>query len=276
MQTSAIWQRLRAELDTLATTFAGVTGIAVQHLPSGAMCSVHGDELFPTASTIKIPVLVQLLARAERGEVDLQQPVHIDPADHVQGSGVLAALEGDVSLSLYNLAVLMIVLSDNTATNLCIDVAGLDATNELLDQLGLRTTRLRRKMMDHLAAVREQENISTPLDLVALLTMLYAGRPTPFVAEGALKVLLKPKHGFLNRALPEDTTIANKPGYVPGARCDAGIVYLPRDPYAVAVMTKFAWDDADEHERYLLQALRRIHRIMAAIDRSNQYGRYVD
>lgn len=276
MEDRGIWQRLQREIDDIEAGFAGVAGIAVRHLPSGATIASNGDEVFPTASTIKIPILVQLMARAARGEVDLAERVTVEPGKLVQGSGVLSALEGDVALSLYNLAVLMIVLSDNTATNLCIDAAGLEATNELLRSMGLGRTNLQRKMMDHLAAVREQENVSTPLELVDLLTKLQAGQPSAHVARDALKVLRKPKKGYLNRALPEDVTIANKPGYVPGARCDAGIVYLPRDPYVVAVMTKFAWDDPNAHECFLLEAFRRIHNVISVIDRSNSHGRYID
>src|SRR5690606_26846556 len=102
------------------------------------------------------------------------------------------------------------------------EVAGMDATNALLDALGLVKTRLRRAMMDQLAAVRELENVSTPVELVELMRRLYSGEPDTQVAAQAIEILKKPKNGILNQAVPAHVPVANKPGWVEGARCDAG------------------------------------------------------
>jgi beta-lactamase class A len=266
-------QKLTAALQQQLADFPGVAGIAVQSLRRGWKIAINDDEIFPTASTIKIHILTQLLARAAAGEIDLHQRITPAPEQCVSGSGVLAYLDDPVELTLLNLAILMIIASDNTATNLCIDLAGMEATNALLRQLGLSQTTLRRKMIDHAAAVRDQENVSTPNELVAILAALYSGQPTPAVAAQCLAILKKPTHGFLDRALPPDLLFANKPGFVERACCDAGIVYLPRHPYIVAIMTKFALCDKEEQQRHVVDCLRTVHATMAVLDTSNKYGR---
>lgn len=273
--TTLFWQRLEAQLQTLIAGFPGVAGVAVKELTDGVTLAINADEIFPTASTIKIHVLVQLLARAEAGEIDLQQRIAVQPESHVLGSGVLAYLQGPVELTLLDIAILMIIASDNTATNLCIDAAGLAATNALIQRLGLSQTHLRRKMMDHLAAVREQENVATPQELVTIFDLLHQGKPSPWVAQQALDILKKPKHGFIDRALPDTVTVANKPGWVEGAMCDAALVYLPRRPYAVALMTKHSMVTARAQEQFLFTLAATIHEFMVNLDRSNRYGRIV-
>lgn len=275
MTTSLFWQRLEDQLRTLIAGFPGIVGVAVKELAEGATLAINADEVFPTASTIKIHVLIQLLARAEAGELDLQQRIAIQPESHVLGSGVLAYLTGPVELTLLDLATLMIIASDNTATNLCIDAAGLEATDALIQRLGLTQTRLRRKMMDHIAAVREQENVATPHELVTVFDLLHRGEPSPWVAQGVLEILKKPKHGFIDRALPATVAVANKPGWVEGAMCDAALVYLPRRPYAVALMTKHGMGSALEQEQFLFTLAATIHDSMVNLARSNRYGRLV-
>ncbi|CAN5616505.1 serine hydrolase [soil metagenome] len=273
--TYLLWQQLETNLQRQIASFSGVAGIAVKDLTGNLSLAINADEIFPTASTIKIHILTQLLVRAAAGEVDLQERMVIQPEQHVGGSGVLTYLEGPVELSLLNVAILMIISSDNTATNICLERAGLDATNALLQQLGLPQTKVRRKMMDHLAAVREQENVATPAELVTMFELLHTGKPTPTVAERCLEILKKPKHGFIDRALPSDLPHANKPGYVENVCCDAGLVYLPRRPYIMAIMTKYGRCSTEEQERFVVTCAQTIHAIMDSLSTSNSYGRSV-
>lgn len=262
-------------MQQVVADFPGIVGVALKELTTGLMVAINADELFPTASTIKIHVLTQLLARAEAGEIDLQQRLAVHAENHVLGSGVLAYLTGPVELTLLDMAILMIIASDNTATNLCIDAAGLDGTNALIQRLGLTQTRLQRKMMDHIAAVREQENVATPNELVTMFTLLHRGEPSPWVAQQTLAILKKPKHGFIDRALPSTVEVANKPGWVAGVMCDAALVYLPRRPYAVALMTKHSMGSVLAQEQFLFTLVATIHNYMVNLDQSNRYGRIV-
>ena len=272
MGDSLLWQRLESQLGDMILGFPGVAGVAVKDLSTGHPIAVHGDEEFPTASTIKIHILTQLLARAQRGELDLDRKVNITPDMRVPGSGVISYLGEDVQLTVWDIAVLMIIVSDNTATNLCIDWAGIDETNALIREMGLSTTTLRRKMQDRPAIIRGDENVATPVECVAMLELLYKGRPNPEVAERCLDILKMPKNGSLNRALPQGLSIANKPGAMDRVRCDAGIVYLPNRPYAVAVMTKFALQDPLQHEGFIIDIAKAVHQTMVALDTTNAFG----
>lgn len=275
MGTSLFWQTLQGRIRPLVDSFPGVAGVALRDVTGGGGLSIHGDEIFPTASTIKIHVLLQLLARAERGEVDLNERIPVDLSNVVEGSGVLWHLTGPVELSLRDIAVLMIIVSDNTATNICIERAGIDGTNALLRSLGLQETVLRRKMLDAIAAVANRENVSTPNELVRLLFLLHEGKPSEWTAGEALDILRKPKLGFIDRGLPAGTIFASKPGHVDGALCDATLVSLPRRPYALAVMTKYAQCGEREVEEFIAEVTSLIHSAMAVWDRSNDYGRIV-
>lgn len=272
MSNTLLWQRLEHRLTRAVEEFPGVAGICVKDLTLGEGLSIHGDEEFPTASTIKIHVLTRLLVRVEQGELDLDSKVTITPQMQVPGSGVVNQLQGDVDLNISNLATLMIIVSDNTATNLCIDMAGIDETNAMLRDMGLTKTTLRRKMMDSEAIARGDENVATPNECVSMLEMLNSGRPTEWVAKQCLEFLKKPKSGPLNRALGSGVPLANKPGGMDRVRCDAGIVFLRRRPYAIAVMTKFGIGDLLEQERFIIDAARDVHETMLALDGTNEHG----
>jgi beta-lactamase class A len=275
MSDKLLFQTLERHLRQEIDGFPGVIGLHLHDIYSGQEVTIHGEEIFPTASSIKIHVLAQLLLRAERGEVDLNERLTLPQPDSVQGSGVLAYLHGPIQMSLLDVATLMIIVSDNAATNICIDRAGMAETNQLIQELGLSQTVLRRKMTDLVAAVANQENVSTPRDLAGMMLALHQGRPTPGVAEQALAILHKPKSSLLTRALPEETPIANKPGWIPMALCDVGLVGLSHRPYVVAIMSKFGLVDAMTQEDHLCHLLRQVHQTMTALDQANQYGRGV-
>lgn len=272
MTNALLWSQLQDRVRDGLADFPGVAGFCLQDLATRDTMGWHEQEVFPVASTIKIPILVTLLARAEKGEVDLQERVAMTPEVLVPGSGVLTYLEGPLDLSVLDIAQLMIMVSDNTATNLCIDWAGMDATNELMESLGLSQTRIRRKMQDHESVARNEENVSTPADAVGLMRALYEGRPSSAVAEQALAILKKPNRGPIERAMESDVAVSNKPGGMERVRCDAGIVWLQRHPYALAIMSKFGMENPYRHENRLVAAVQLIHEYMVAIDRSSALG----
>lgn len=272
-----LWQNLERQLQEQIDHFPGGAGVCIHDLAAQRTLAHSGDVIFPTASTIKIHVLVQLLRRAERDEVELHEAVTLTDEMLVGGSGVLIHLDGaqagTLSLSLLDLANLMIILSDNSATNICIDYAGgFDQVNGLLDELGLPQSRLRRKMVDQDAAKADAENVSTPQELVHLLTLLHEGQPSQWVAEQALAILKKPKRAVLNQAIPDGIEVANKPGGVPGVRCDAGLIYQPGRPYAVAVMSAFGLCSPAEQEKRMVRMAQTVHETMAVLAGSNRFG----
>ena len=273
MGSKYLWTRLEDKVTRLVSEFSGVAGVSVASLTSAHRLDVRADEEFPTASSIKIHILAQLFLRAERGEVDLQERLCVDPRMHAAGSGVLTQLDGEVEMTVADVATLMIIVSDNTATNICIDLAGMGETNALIRELGLQSTHLRRKMQDNAAVAEGKENISTPADMVSILERLYGGQPSTKVAEMCLAVMKKPKSGPLRAGTPQDVPIANKAGGVENVSCDAGIAFLPRRPYAIAVMTKFGIGGPETGQQFIADVARLVHETMATLDTTTDLGR---
>ncbi|HUV33282.1 MAG TPA: serine hydrolase, partial [Candidatus Desulfaltia sp.] len=132
--------------------------------------SLNADEVFPTASIIKMPVLVEFYRQAEEGALDPGEVRALEEGDKVGGSGVLQHLRaGTTGLTLEDYARLMINLSDNTATNVVIDLVGVDNVNRLLQGLGFDLTRLVRKMQAKGLDPDRVENLSTPMELTGLM-----------------------------------------------------------------------------------------------------------
>jgi beta-lactamase class A len=270
-----LWKRLHRELGRQVDAFPGVAGVYVRDLGTDQGVAINADEVFPTASTIKIHILARLFSLAEAGEVDLARRCVIDRA-RVPGSGVLAYLDDAAELALRDVAVLMIIVSDNAATNLCIDVATIDGTNAMLRRLGITQTCLRRKMQDHAAILMGQENVATPSEIVRFLEILHRAEGwSPYVCGETLKVLKKPKRGYLTPGLPQDIVLANKPGGMDRVRNDAGIVYLTRRPYAICVMSKYGQVDSTEQERFIAEVARTVHAHMATLDVTSPFGQGV-
>lgn len=159
--------KLQTALQRLATDGAGVVGIAVLDLATGQRFGVNDTLVFPQGSAIKIPILIELFRRADEGDLELTERLPLRAADRVGGSGLLQYFsDAGSELSLRDLAVAMIVLSDNTAANLLIDRLGMDRVNRTMAELGAPRTRLLRQMIRPAESVKGNENLSTPRDYI--------------------------------------------------------------------------------------------------------------
>jgi beta-lactamase class A len=263
---------LRSKLIEHVDDFPGVAGFSVLDLTTGDQISTLGDEPFPAASTIKIYVLVTLLCQAESAPAAglLEQRVPIDV--RVPGSGVLTYLEHPVELSLLDLAILMMIASDNTATNICIERAGIDQVNATIADFGLANTVLRRAMQDHEAIAAGRENITTPNDLVSTFASLHAGKPRATVASRALEVMSKPYASPFRAAIPGAIRIAHKTGGMPRVRAEGALIDLPGRPYAFSVMSKYAMLDSAQQGSFLSDMARTTHQFFATLADSTSFG----
>jgi beta-lactamase class A len=239
---------LRAKFDhrlaEIAGTVDGVVGYEIVDLTSGDRVAHLERETFPTASTIKLTLVYELFKQVEEGRIRLDETLALDRSKAVGGTGVLVEM-GTPVLSIRDYAVLMVTLSDNTATNVLIDRLGMDNVARRMQALGLNGTKLRRHMMDTAAARRGDENVSTPDEIVKLLQAMQGGA---HAGEGrampdAIALLEKPKESRLRRGVPADVATADKPGELDGVRVDAGVVYAKNRPYVFCVMTTFLQDE---------------------------------
>jgi beta-lactamase class A len=265
--------KLAREVQRAAAEFDGVMGVAVKDLSTGDTFFANADLVFPQASSIKIPILLELMRQAQSGALRLDERMEVKKSHMVGGSGVLLRFsDGGSALSLHDLAVLMIVLSDNTATNLLIEKAGMGQVNDNLERLGLKQTRLQRIMLDVEAQRASRENLSTPREMVALLELLDSGKALDARhAQLALEILKYPKTSSLRAGIPSSVPVAHKPGGIAGVSCDSAIVYLPNRPYLISVMTTYG-GDAEATARAITEISRKVFSYFERLARSNSLG----
>jgi beta-lactamase class A len=277
-----LYGKLEAVIVQTDRELDGVMGLAVLDLTSGRQILRNADEVFPTASTIKIAVLAELYHQSQQaasgvaGKSRLTDLYTMNTADLVDDSQIMAGLTPEVTrVTNRDLATFMVAVSDNSATNVLIDRLGMQNVNALLESLGLRETRLRRKMMDIKAAREGRENTATPLELTKLLEAIYRGKVfNQSNTEDFLKVLSTRKESPIPLLLPEEVVVANKPGALEGVRCDAGIVFAQNRPFIISVMTGY-----DQDERAANTAISRIslsaYECFERLGRSSPYGRVI-
>jgi beta-lactamase class A len=266
---SKMYARLKAYDDALPSAL----GVAAIDLTSGRIFVYNGEAVFPAASTIKIPILVEMYRAMRRGEFKPDDPVTVQPSEAAGGSGDLqnALKSGPVRLTVRELMRAMIENSDNTAANRCIAMAKMDRVNRLLSDLGFRTIRLRRVMMDSAAAQRNDENTASPLEMARLVEMLDRGKLGDAESTNEMLGLMRLVKGGMRTALPPDVRTASKTGALPGVDCEAGIVYLERRPFVLSVYSTFL-----EGETKTVAAVTRIvFEYFSALARSNEFGNRV-
>ncbi|HEX7287493.1 MAG TPA: serine hydrolase [Candidatus Angelobacter sp.] len=271
-----LWQKLQADIRRVGEQLDGVMAVAVKDLTSGEELLIHGDEIMPQASSIKIAMLADFYLQAQQGKLKLTDEYVVRKEDLVPGSDIMLGLTpGATRLTLRDLATMMVAVSDNSATNVLIDRLGIDNINNMLEGLGLHTTRVRRKMMDLKAAAEGRENVSTPREMMTLLETVYSGKLlNKEMTADFMKMLSTHKESSMLQGLPDDAVAANKPGELEAVRNDSGIVLVKNRPYILCVMTAYLKDERDGSA-----AIRKIaaltHSYFDRVGRASEYGRVI-
>jgi beta-lactamase class A len=271
-----LWQKLDANIRAEDQRLDGVLGVAILDLSNQHTLFLNADEIFPTASIIKIAILAEFYRQVQQGKLRFNDPYTLQQSDLVEGSGITGALTpGATRLTLRDVAALMISVSDNSATNVLIDRIGMDNVDALLDSLGLTHTRLRRKMMDIKAAAEGRENVTSPREMMLLLEALYRGKViNKQLTDDYFKLLAVHKESYIPRELPEDLHIANKPGELEGVRNDCGVVLLATRPYVICVMSTFLRRERDGGD-VIARISGETYRMFDRLGRAGPYGRIV-
>jgi beta-lactamase class A len=237
--------QLVRSLDRSATGLDGVVGYIVTDLTTGERVAARLErEPFPTASAIKLSVLYEMLKQADAGTLALDTPAPVNRAQLVGGSGVLQHL-GSPSLSLRDHATLMIMVSDNSSTNIVIQAVGMDKVNLRMAGLGLGDIRLRRLMMDAAAVKRGAENVASPQSLAKVAELLWRGEGLKPGSRDTALGMLKLVSGSIRQAVPARVPVYAKTGSLDGVRTEAGVVAVEGRPFSIAVMTTYLKDDND-------------------------------
>ena len=250
----------------------GTVGLSARHLETGREIQHNADDVFFTASTLKVPVLVELYRQVDRGRIDLNRRVELSGELRVPGSGILKEMAPGLNPTVHDLAMLMIIISDNTATDILYNLVGGNNLNNTMRELGLSRTRIPMTVRELLFSVVgldpgnpdhtyetcasrlfnqeyvpdgagydvDRSDVSSPGDMCKLLESLYSGDLLSAASRnGALDILKRQQlRTVIPHALPVGTDVAHKTGFYDGVRADVGIVYSPAGPYAVAIMAK--------------------------------------
>lgn len=221
---------------------SGHLGFYYKNLATGLEFGVREGEAYLAASVIKLPLFLHVLKQCAAGKMTLEDRLPVTDAMKMPSCGGLSLFTGTVEPDIQTLCRLMIVLSDNTATNVLIDHSTIPAVNETFRELGLQKTVLRRRLFDSEASARGQENTISPKEMGSLLEQLYLGQfVNPEVSKWALDTLLLQQIGHkLDGKLQGEVEIAHKTGEDTNLSNDVGVLFAPQ-PFVLC----FAGHDTD-------------------------------
>jgi len=272
--------RLEESIRDVDSKLDGVMGVAILDLSTGETILFHADEIFPTASSIKVAVLAELYRQselAEKGETGkarLSDTYVMSKADDVPDSSIFNGLTpGVTKLTLRDVAQMVVAVSDNSATNVLIDRVGMQNVNSLLQSNGLVHTKLQRKMMDIAAAKEGRENLATPREFTSLLEAIYLGKlfKQPLI-DDFMKLLATHKESPMRRAFPDSVMVADKPGELDAVRNDIAVIYAPNRPFVISVMTSYLKNER-EGEDAIGEIAQAAYSYFDRLGRSSPYGR---
>jgi beta-lactamase class A len=216
----------------------GVLGISLTG-PDGARWSHNGARPFRAASTVKIPLMIEVMRGVDRGDWSLTDEHRVNAADKARGSGVLLHLHDGITVTLADLLYLTISISDNTATNLLIRLAGMEAVNATMRELGMRGSNLGREMKGRPAIAGETENMATPDDYALVTQAILEERAASPSACATMLGLLETQQNDrrIARYLPQNDRLrwGSKTGSISGVTNDVGFVSGPAGDLVIAI-----------------------------------------
>lgn len=225
--------------------FRGKVWIYAKNLDTGRDFSLRADELVRTASTIKLPIMTEVFRQVQQGKLKWTDEIVLTKQNKQGGSGILGEFSDGSKIDLKTLTNLMIVLSDNTATNFLLDKVSADSVNDFLDTLGLKQTRSLRKIGGggDSRAVADPFyrlfgiGVSSPREMVKLMEMLEKGEVVSKDASSEMLNILRRQQykDAIGRNLPDTIPSASKSGSLDRLRSDVGIVYTRRGRIAMAI-----------------------------------------
>jgi len=235
---------LRHKLDSIADAHHGVVGYSVIDIDNNVRLSRRGDEKFPTASLIKVAVLVTVYDLVAKGQLSLDDPITVLKIDQVPGSGVVQYLHNGTILTVRDAAWLMITISDNTATNLLLDRIIIRRVWNKMDSLGLHDTRVHSKSFLRVASIAMDSSVkyglgvTTPNEMATLFQLLAQGKAVNPSADSAmLDILEHNENGEKLQRYVYGVRAAHKSGETDQVRTECSLYYL-RNRIVACVLTK--------------------------------------
>jgi beta-lactamase class A len=246
-------RELEAELRRIGAGYSGRWTACVADLVSGERLAIDDDVVMPTASLIKVPVLAALYRAADEGRFALDDPTTYEESHYCRGSGVLQHLTpGVVQMTIRDAAVLMMIISDNAATNMCIDLAGLDFVNETMESIGCTRTKIFQRLGDPKAGLDPRKmNVSIAGDIVRLMSSIARHECVSDEASEDMMRIMRRMNGRaeLSRLLPwnemnmldnpRENWVAEKGGaFINGVRTGGAIFHSDHGHFVMSVFAE--------------------------------------
>lgn len=228
---------MREEIIQRLQELPGRIGFYYRNLTTGEVIGWNESEPMMAASVIKLFIMAEAFRQIEEGKLDKDRLVTVRRKDCVPSCGAIRYMHDGLQVSVEDLYTLMIILSDNSATNYMIDILGEDAVNDCIRSLGYRTTVLNRKMYDEEKSARGIQNYITAAEVGDLLTRMYRGT---LISSAASKEMLRimgdqrlnGKIPFFIHTIPGHAAIAHKTGEDDGITHDAAVIFTKK-PFVV-------------------------------------------
>jgi len=232
-------EALRQKIEKILASYTGRWGIVIKNKSTEETLAINPDMVFPAASMIKVPIMYTIMKQVVAGKIDLDASLVVTNDVRVGGAGILQELRPGITMTVRELVTLMIILSDNTATNMLIALVGMDAVNATMADVGLTSTVLRRQMMDFDAAWAGKENHTCASDMALLFGIIESSQDLPQQYSALMLDILKRQQvrDKLPFYLPEETVLAHKTGTLAGVEHDGGILFLPTGSYIICIFT---------------------------------------
>ena len=265
------------QLHDIIDSSPAITGLMAIDLISGESIGINENLVFPTASAIKVTILMEVFKQAAEKKFALTDMRNIERKNMVGGSGILKDFSDPVSLSIRDLCVLMMCLSDNTATNTIIDLVTINSVNATLRSLGFKDTKLQRKMIDIESSARGNENIASPAEAAKIMQLLFKGDfINKTISDDILTLMMKKDRegSRLAKGLPASVSITFKPGSLTGVSTEWAIVNLKERPYAVAIMENYKIEG--QGKDIMEKASELLYQHFWRMGNSTKYGVYAD
>lgn len=239
----------------------GKYGVSIYHFETEEKFVHNEDEEFYAASIIKIPIMAAVLAQVAEGKRSLSDKILVRSEDIVSGDGILKNLSPGMEWTIHDLVVLMIIESDNTATNLLIDLAGVENIQLYMTIWGFKQTQFRHKLQIKPFRKHNESNLITAKEMNFFLKNIAMGNIVSMsVCLKMIDIMKQQKmNDLLPRLLPENDGIigaipiwemAHKTGYVPGVEHNVGLFYLPGHTFAISALSKNV-SNRDEPKRIM-------------------------
>lgn len=212
--------------------------LSVKDMKTGEVYNHNENIMIPSASTIKILIMAEAFNQVKKELLTLEQRISVKKEDKVPFS-ILSMLETGNTYSLRDVIILMIVQSDNTATNILIDLLGTDNINRLIKEINLKNTILQRKMMDFSARKLGRDNFTSSGDMASLMEMIYKGELVDREScEKMIEIMkLQLDRTMIYSEIPDDVVTAHKTGELDNLDHEVGIFYTKEKDYIFAMLT---------------------------------------